>query len=85
MRAPPSRSEDAAAPTSEPGFGTLPEVGKDLRTEKQPALSFGSTGSGRLVYAKPFVNAPKAIVGGYMDIQYRSQSKAVSKRLWQPE
>ena len=63
-------------PTGEPGIGTLPEVGKDLRTEKQPALSFGSSGSGRLVYAKPFVAAPKAIVGGYMDIQYRSQSKA---------
>jgi len=32
--------------------------------------------SGRLVYAKPFVAAPKAIVGGYMDIQYRAQRKA---------
>ncbi|MDN5942280.1 MAG: hypothetical protein L0H94_10390 [Nitrospira sp.] len=60
-----------------PATGTLPEVAKDLRTEKQPALSFGSTGSGRLVYAKPFVNAPKAIVGGYFDIQYRSHSNAV--------
>jgi hypothetical protein len=69
------RKEGAAAPAAEPGIGTLPEVGKDLRTEKQPALSFGSTGSGRLVYAKPFVAAPKAIVGGYMDIQYRSQRK----------
>jgi len=63
-------------PTGEPGVGALPEVGKDLRTEKQAALSFGSSGSGRLVYAKPFVAAPKAIVGGYMDIQYRAQSKA---------
>ena len=63
-------------PTGEPGIGALPEVAKDLRTQKQPALSFGSSGSGRLVYAKPFVTAPKAIVGGYMDIQYRSQSKA---------
>jgi hypothetical protein len=60
-----------------PEMGTLPEVGKDLRTEKQPALSFGSTGSGRLVYAKPFVSAPKAIVGGYFDIQYRAHSNAV--------
>lgn len=68
--------EGAAAPTAEPGIGPLPEVSKDLRTETQPALSFGSTGSGRLVYAKPFVAAPKAIVGGYMDMQFRSQQQA---------
>ena len=60
---------------SEPGIGPLPEVGKERRREVQAPLSFGSTGSGRLVYAKPFVAAPKAIVGGYMDIQYRSQRK----------
>jgi hypothetical protein len=29
------------------------------------------------VYAKPFVSSPKAIVGGYMDIQYRSHRKGV--------
>src|SRR5881296_2371982 len=63
-------------PPSEPGIGPLPEVGKERRREMQAPLSFGSTGSGRLVYAKPFVAAPKAIVGGYMDIQYRSQRKA---------
>jgi hypothetical protein len=62
-------------PPSEPGIGPLPEVGKERRREMQAPLSFGSTGSGRLVYAKPFVAAPKAIVGGYMDIQYRSQRK----------
>jgi len=44
--------------------------------EEKVPLSFGATGSGRLVYAKPFVSAPKAIVGGYMDIQYRSQRQA---------
>jgi hypothetical protein len=72
------RREGTAAPgtSSEPGLGSLPEVGQDRRTESQPALGFGSTGSGRLVYAKPFVAAPKAIVGGYMDIQYRSQRKS---------
>ena len=74
--APPEQREGEAASTTEPGIGALPEVGKDLRTESQPALSFGSTGSGRLVYAKPFVSAPKAIVGGYMDMQFRSQRKA---------
>jgi hypothetical protein len=30
-----------------------------------------------LVYAKPFVSFPKAIVGGYMDIQYRAHRKPV--------
>lgn len=70
------REGEAAAP-AEPGISTLPELGKDLRTEKQQALSFSSSGSGRLVYAKPFVAAPKAIVGGYMDIQYRAHRKAV--------
>ena len=56
------RKEGTAASTEEPGIGPLPDVAKDLRTEKQPALSFSSTGSGRLVYAKPFVSSPKAIV-----------------------
>ncbi|WP_342349834.1 hypothetical protein [uncultured Nitrospira sp.] len=27
-------------------------------------------GSGGLIYARPFVSSPKAIVGGYMDIEY---------------
>jgi hypothetical protein len=71
------RREGTVAPQNEPGVGPLPEVGKERRTDSQPALSFGSTGSGRLVYAKPFVTSPKAIVGGYFDIQYRSHRKGV--------
>jgi hypothetical protein len=71
------RREGAVAPQSEPGVGSLPEVGRERRTESQPALSFGSSGSGRLVYAKPFVSSPKAIVGGYMDIQYRAHRNGV--------
>ena len=63
----------------EPGIGSLPEVGKERRATQQAPLSFGSTGSGRLVYAKPFVTAPKAIVGGYMDIQYPARARPVSK------
>ncbi len=69
--------ETVGGPSNEPGIGSLPEVGKERRTESQAALSFGSTGSGRLVYAKPFVAAPKAIVGGYMDMQFRSHRNAV--------
>ncbi len=37
--------------------------------EGEKPLSVGSTGSGKLIYAKPFVSAPKAIVGGYMDFE----------------
>ena len=35
---------------------------------------YGSTaeGSGKLIYAKPFVANPKAILGGYMDFSYRN-------------
>src|ERR1044071_7096575 len=69
------KREGALGPENEPGIGALPDVAKERRTDRQPVLSFGSTGSGRLVYAKPFVASPKAIVGGYMDIQFRSQSK----------
>ena len=54
----------------------MTEVEGHRAGEEKVPLGFGSTGSGRLVYAKPFVAAPKAIVGGYMDIQYRSQRKA---------
>jgi len=37
---------------------------------------YGSTagGSGKLIYAKPFVANPKAILGGYMDFSYRNAS-----------
>jgi hypothetical protein len=68
--------------SGEPGSSTkeqyplpLGELSIERPGEEKVPLSFGATGSGRLVYAKPFVAAPKAIVGGYMDIQYRSQRK----------
>jgi hypothetical protein len=56
--------------------GPMTDVKVERPGEEKVPLSFSATGSGRLVYAKPFVSAPKAIVGGYMDIQYRSQNKA---------
>jgi hypothetical protein len=55
--------------------GPMTEIKVERPGEEKVPLSFGATGSGRLVYAKPFVAAPKAIVGGYMDIQYRAQRK----------
>src|SRR5947209_3852446 len=45
-------------------------VAKGKKEAEQP-LGFGSTGSGRLIYAKPFVSAPHTTVGGYMDLHYR--------------
>jgi hypothetical protein len=71
------RREDSTVPAAEPGIGALPEVGRERRAERQQPLSFGSSGSGRLVYAKPFVSFPKAIVGGYFDIQYRTHRRPV--------
>src|SRR5262249_779987 len=56
--------------------GRMREVKVERAGEEKVPLSFGSTGSGRLVYAKPFVAAPKAIVGGYMDIQFRTEKVA---------
>lgn len=71
------RREESTVPAAEPGIGALPEVGRERRAERQQPLSFGSSGSGRLVYAKPFVSFPKAIVGGYFDIQYRTHRRPV--------
>lgn len=71
------RREGLASPAEEPGVGSLPEVGKERRVKQQAPLSFGSSGSGRLIYAKPFVSFPKAIVGGYFDIQYRAHRNSV--------
>jgi hypothetical protein len=48
------------------------EKGKATKEgEKPPAYTFGSTGGGKSIYAKPFVSSPKTTVGGYMDLQYR--------------
>ncbi len=44
------------------------EKEKAAKAGEKP-LSVGSTGSGKLVYAKPFVSAPKATLGGYMDFE----------------
>src|SRR2546426_8350695 len=43
---------------------------KEEGKEKAPAYTFGSTGGGKYIYAKPFVSSPKAPVGGDMDPQY---------------
>ena len=40
--------------------GPMTDVRVERKGEEKVPLGFGSTGSGRLVYAKPFVAAPKA-------------------------
>jgi hypothetical protein len=71
-----SMEQKEGAPQFPVPTGPMSEVRVERKGEEKVPLGFGSTGSGRLVYAKPFVAAPKAIVGGYMDIQFRSQQKA---------
>lgn len=72
------RREEAPSPGVQypTATGPMTDIRVERPGEEKIPLSFGATGSGRLVYAKPFVAAPKAIVGGYMDIQYRSQRQS---------
>lgn len=58
------------------GTGSIPEIARERAGEEKVPLSFGSTGSGRLIYAKPFLSAPKATVGGYGDIQFNALSRS---------
>jgi hypothetical protein len=61
----------AAPPTQRPGEPPRETLG-ELSEPRTPDKKYGSTmgGSGGLIYARPFVSSPKAIVGGYMDIEY---------------
>ena len=61
----------AAPPTRRPGEPVQETLG-GLSQPRTPDKKYGSTmqGSGNLIYARPFVSSPKAIVGGYMDIEY---------------
>lgn len=74
---PPAEPRDGGESTANPGVGPIPEVGRDLRAKERQPLSFSTTGSGRLQYAKPFLTFPKAIVGGYYDFQYRLHDQSV--------
>ena len=56
---------------------------REIKAGEQP-LSVGSTGGGKLIYAKPFLSSPKATVGGYMDLQYRLFNSSNSTGIGQP-
>jgi hypothetical protein len=56
-------------------FGPIVDIRVGRPGEEKVPLGFGSTGSGKLIYAKPFLSAPKAIVGGYVDVMYNNLSR----------
>jgi hypothetical protein len=63
------------------------EVGEPKTKEKKEGeqpLGFGSTGSGKLIYAKPFLSSPRTTVGGYMDIHFRSFNSSNGTGIGQP-
>jgi hypothetical protein len=55
--------------------GPITDIRVERKGEENVPLSFGSTGSGKLIYAKPFLSAPKATVGGYADVMYNNLSR----------
>ncbi len=73
MKEPAAPLPSGAKPT---GVGSIPEIARERAGEEAVPLSFGSTGSGRLLYAKPFLSAPKATVGGYGDIQFNALNRS---------
>ena len=64
----------AATQTPTP-IGPITDIRVERKGEESIPLGFGSTGSGKLIYAKPFLSAPKAIVGGYVDVMYNNLSR----------
>ena len=55
--------------------GPMTDVTVERSGEEKVPLGFGSTGSGKLIYAKPFLSAPKATIGGYVDVMYNILSR----------
>ncbi|MGB5041242.1 MAG: hypothetical protein WBO67_09850, partial [Nitrospira sp.] len=71
----PGQSEAAASPQYPVATGPITDIRVGRPGEEKVPLGFGSTGSGKLIYAKPFLSAPKATVGGYADVMYNSLSR----------
>ncbi len=69
-------------PSSPPGpekyplaTGSIPLIRVERPGEEKVPLGFSSTGSGKLIYAKPFLSVPKATLGGYVDAMYNIMSR----------
>jgi hypothetical protein len=80
MVAPMERREGVAPPAATPGqypmaTGPITDIRVERKGEEKVPLSFGATGSGKLIYAKPFLSAPKATLGGYADVMYNNLSR----------
>lgn len=56
--------------------GPIPQIRVERPGEEKVPLGFSSTGSGKLIYAKPFLSAPRATLGGYVDASYGILSRA---------
>lgn len=70
---PMERREGVAPPGQYPTpTGPITEIKVERKGEEKVPLGFSSTGSGKLIYAKPFLAAPKATIGGYADIKFGS-------------
>ncbi len=69
-RRPPPAAVQYPTPT-----GPMTDIRVERKGEENVPLGFGSTGSGKLVYAKPFLSAPKATIGGYVDVMYNNLSR----------
>lgn len=72
--APMERREGEAPPAIQypTPTGPITDIKVERKGEEKVPLGFSSTGSGRLIYAKPFLAAPKATIGGYTDIKFGS-------------
>ena len=55
--------------------GPMTDIKVGRPGEEKVPLGFSSTGSGKLIYAKPFLSAPKATIGGYADVMYNILSR----------
>jgi len=70
----PERSSSPATQYPVP-TGPMTDIRVGRQGEEKVPLGFGSSGSGKLIYAKPFLSAPKATIGGYVDVMYNILSR----------
>lgn len=70
----PERSSSPATQFPTP-TGPMTDIKVERKGEEKIPLGFGSTGSGKLIYAKPFLSMPKATIGGYADVMYNVLSR----------
>jgi hypothetical protein len=67
---------EASSPKQYPmPSGPMTDIRVGRPGEEKTSLGFGSTGSGKLIYAKPFLSMPKATLGGYADVMYNILSR----------